>query len=208
MDRFDVVASTDREELGETPNEPNASSHPEGALWLSAIADNVLLFGVDLEGLDDAAGTAAHELAHVFRLLHSSREERTTTSPYRRDVAGEGRVVESADSWLEEARVAAIEVALGFGVLAMNHSLVAERPAPVINSRFLEAPILMRPRPRHLPPEATAFLLAYQLVARGASRKEGKRLAEQMHPDQRDIFLEVLDSVDEDRAKAGLSEIE
>lgn len=192
----DVVASTDRDELGETEEDPALTFHPGGKLWLSALEDGVALFGVDLVDLEDAAGAASHELAHAFRLLHAGVSARR--SPYRRH-SGE---VDSATRGLiasDEARAQAVEIALGFGVLAANHSLVRQGSAfapvfgdapPMIGAgfAFLGGARVMRPRPGHLSPEGVAFLLACQLLARRASDDDVDELAEGLFSDQRQLL--------------------
>lgn len=194
--RVDVVASTDREELGETDDEPALTSHPGGKLWLSALEDGVALFGVDLVEIEDAAGAASHELAHAFRLLRAGASARR--SPYRHGNA-EPDAVMRVHIASDEARAQAVEIALGFGVLAANHSLV--RQGQVIAPVFGDAPVVigaglsflggarvMRARPGHVSPDGVAFLFACQLVARGAKDDAVERLAEGLFPDQRQLL--------------------
>jgi acetyl-CoA carboxylase carboxyl transferase subunit alpha len=200
---LEVVVSTDRDELGETADEPALSFHPGGKLWLSALEDRVALFGVDLVDIEDAAGAASHELAHAYRFLAHRGESRR--SPYRR---GQGQPDASVLAAIasDEARAQAVEIVLGFGVLALNHSLVRQsgQVAPVFGDAppmigagfaFLGGARVMRPRPGHLSPEGVAFLFACQLLARGASDDEIEKVTAGLFADQRQLLRAELDRV-------------
>ncbi|MFO0619047.1 MAG: hypothetical protein U0414_41040 [Polyangiaceae bacterium] len=197
----EVVASTDREELGETDDDPALSFHPGGKIWLSALEDRVALFGVDLVDIEDAAGSASHELAHAFRLLRHSGAARR--SPYRRGQAALDPTTRAAIA-SDEARAQAVEVALGFGVLALNHSLVRQsteiapvfgKPQPMIGAgfSFLGGARIMRPRPGHVSPEGVALLFACQILARALGDDEVARVTSGLFPDQKQLLSAELE---------------
>lgn len=203
---LEVVASTSREELGETDEDPALSFHPGGKLWLSAIEERVALFGVDLVDLEDAAGAASHELAHAHRLVGGVSRR----SPYRRNQT-ELDPATRREIASDEARAQAVEIALGFGVLALNHSLVRQSAQitpvfgdapPVIGAgfAFLGGARLMGPRPGHVSPDGVAFLLACQLIARGAEEAQVARIEKVLFPDQRQLFRGAIDRARERRA--------
>lgn len=198
---LEVVASTSREELGETDDDPALSFHAGGKLWLSAIEERVALFGVDLVDLEDAAGAASHELAHAHRIVGGVSRR----SPYR----GNQTELDPAtrrELASDEARAQAVEIALGFGVLALNHSLVRQSAQvtpvfgdapPVIGEgfAFLGGARLMRRRPGHVSPDGVAFLVACQLVARDADSGQIASVENVLFTDQRQLLRSALERV-------------
>jgi hypothetical protein len=145
-----------------------AWSHQGAAAWFEGIEKGVARFGADARGLDapdSLAGVMAHEVAHVYRRSHR---------------------LEASDREAEERLTDLTTIYLGFGVLTTNASY-RYRQSGEIKGRSASLQ-WSHERRGYLSPQAMSFLLAAQVVARGASASERRRIAGMLETNQAAYF--------------------
>ena len=154
------------------------SRHRGAAAWFEGIEDGVCLFGVDETKLEDPAGALAamaHEVAHAWRHAHRL----------------------AADTETEELLTDVTTVYLGFGILTTNGAYRYRAGGAVGVTRWSHT------FQGYLAPESMAFLLAAQLVARGAGAGEVKRVGRLLEANQAAAFASAHKSLQ--RAREGLA---
>jgi hypothetical protein len=152
-----------------------AWSHQGAAAWFEDIVKGVCRFGADARGLaapDSLAGVMAHEVAHAYRRRHR---------------------LEASDGEAEERLTDLTTVYLGFGVLTTNASYRYRQSGEIKgNSASLQ---WSHERRGYLSPQAMSFLLAAQVVARGMSSAERRRLAGMLETNQAAYFKAACDAL-------------
>jgi hypothetical protein len=161
----------------------------EGAVaWFAGIHDNACLFGVDTSQLrehDAVVGTLCHEVAHAYRAFT--------------------RLAEAHDR-LEEENTDLTTIYLGFGLLTTNNAYRFRKR--VVGAGYS----LSAAWTGYLSPQAMAFALAAQVVARGLSAAETKRIAGLLETNQQAFFREACKTLAQDvdalRIRLGLPPVE
>jgi len=142
------------------------------AAWFAGIDDQTLFFGCDMAHVhnpDDLVAILAHEVSHAYRHHHG--------------LAGES-------SPQEESLTDLTTVYLGFGILTANNAGMAQGT--------LSAARTVGTREKgYLSALEMAYLLAAQVVARGADRKP---VAEKLHYSPRRYFLAACKQLGKNRA--------
>jgi hypothetical protein len=166
-------------------------SHHEGACaWFAGIEGGACLFGVDQSMLADPEGAVAalaHEVAHAFRSV-------------------KGLV--DADARLEELLTDVTTIYLGFGVLTTNGAYRYRARGEL--SGGLTYTYYSHASQGYLAPESMAFLLAAQVVARGAEAGEARRVERRLETNQAAAFASACKKLRDSRSsllqKLGLPE--
>lgn len=146
---------------GKVMMDGTAGGHEGTAAWFAGIRDGVCAFGVDTRGLEDPiglAGTLAHEVAHAFR---HDRELRQPVTAH------------------EERLTDLTTVYLGSGILTTNATQRFRSGQKGAGSWWSRA------QAGYLPMQSMSYLLAAQVVARGASPQP---IARALSPNQRACF--------------------
>jgi hypothetical protein len=144
---------------------------PDGgpaAAWFRGVEGFRCFFGVDEAQLGEPellVASLAHEVAHAYRHVHGLRD---------------GGALE------EEPATDATTVFLGFGVLTTNATF-RFRTAGLDGSSY-RGHTVSQASLGYLPPQAMAFLLAAQALARGAGWSERRRLAGLLETNQGALF--------------------
>ena len=157
---------------GEVLLDGRPGGHEGTAAWFAGIHDGVCAFGVDLRGLDDPIGligTLAHEVAHAYRHAKELRQ------PIR----------------LHEERLTDLTtIYLGFGILTVNATQRFRSGQKGAGSWY------SRSEGGYLGLQSMSYLLAAQVVARGASQSA---IGRQLATNQRACFKAACKQL-EDRA--------
>ena len=161
---------------------PPTERRPATELATVEVRRNDVAFTLGFLGVDDVAGTFAHEIGVAYAALHRP----AGAAPYRAP-AEVGDVVVDADRDLERGSVAAVY--LGLGVLAANAAFQQYTAAGRFNGGYspLEYDVL---RAGYLPMSGLAYLLAVQAVVR-----EQTAPPPGLSPPQRDEVIAWIDGL-------------
>ncbi len=150
--------------------------HDGTAAWFAGIdpETRVCFFGIDLDGLEDAAsvvGTMCHEVAHAYRQAH-------------------GIAIEERD--LDEEMTDLTTVFLGFGLLTANSAYVYRSES--LEGRSLGGMQWRHSQRGYLTVAEMAYALAYQVGVRERHGKRGEAawIAARLEPTQRECFEAAL----------------
>ncbi len=156
------------------PDEVSEAVHGDAAAWFSGIDDDSCLFGANtaqLESEDGIVGTMCHEIAHAYRSYFEL----------------EGDVVQ-----IEEENTDLTTIFLGFGVLTTNNTYRYRKAGTYGLTEWSTSQV------GYLPPQAMAFLLGAQLVARGASASERRRIEKLLETNQAACFRAACEELEKD----------
>lgn len=152
------------------------SHHAGTAAWFAGIDRGVCLFGAEVRKLRDGigiVGAMAHEIAHAYRRFHR---------------------LEVRDRDEEERLTDLTTVYLGTGILTTNASYRYRASSSF--ERGGESSSYSHQRIGYLGPDAMSYLLAMQVVARGADLSEQKRIARLLETNQAGTFRATCASID------------
>ena len=160
--------------------------HHEGtAAWFAGIHDGRCQFGAVADHLHDAAAIVAamaHEVAHAWRAFHGISE---------------------VNSKAEELRTDLTTVVLGFGILTANaayrYRAGGDFDGQNATTWWTHQSL------GYLSPQSLAFLLAAQVVARGASAFERRKIAGHLETTQAASFKAACAALDRDALRARLA---
>lgn len=154
--------------------------HEGTAAWFAGLEGDRCLFGISHQQLpepDVVAATMAHEAAHAFRHVHR--------------LALEDR---EADELLTDLTT----VYLGLGILTCNGSFRYRASGELSGGYAITR--WSTSRGGYLPPQALAFALAAQTLARGATWKEMKRTERHLETNQGGCFRAACEHLHENMA--------
>jgi hypothetical protein len=169
------------------------SPHREAEVFLARVESTTATFAVNLGRPRYLVGAASHEVAHLFSVV-----SRPPKSAYREsgridepegdtDGSDEDEEATNPTSQREEERAQAIEVGLGFGLLAVNHCLVETGLAQDRRGCLRERSFRLN-RPGYLEWERVEELAAAHFVARGEDDAALARLIHSLAPELRASF--------------------
>jgi hypothetical protein len=150
------------------------------AAWFSGLDDDTCYFGIDpreLEREDGFVAALCHETSHAFRRHHG---------------------VELRDHDREEEATDLTAVFVGFGIFLLNASDQFETSGAVVGGTAVTT--TYSARLGYLSPLALSFLLAVQMIVRGASASELRSIASHLRPNQRASFEKALKELVDSRA--------
>jgi len=164
LDHLELTLDIDRfsDATGKVLSDGRAGGHRGTAAWFAGIRDGVCSFGVDTAQLRDPeglVGTLAHEVAHAYREAHELRV---------------------ADRAVDEPLTDLTTVYLGLGILTANASQRFRSGRDGAGASWYS-----RAEGGYLPMQAMSYLLAAQIVARGAATAP---IARVLAPNQRACF--------------------
>jgi hypothetical protein len=163
---------------------PHSIHHEGAAAYFAGIVDDVCLFGVDVEQLDDALGVTAamaHEVAHAFR----ARFELAITDPERVD---------------EEERLTDLTtVYFGAGVLTTNAA--ARHRSGGLGDGLLQGHQWSFRTLGYLSPASMAYALAIVAVVRGLDRSGRRELVDKLELNQAASFKRAVAQLEPERDK-------
>ena len=152
------------------------SHHAGTAAWFAGIDRGVCLFGAEIGKLRDGigiVGAMAHEIAHAYRRFHR---------------------LEVRDRDEEERLTDLTTIYLGTGILTTNASYRYRASSSF--ERGGERSMYSHQRIGYLGPAAMSYLLAMQVVARGADVPEQKRVARLLETNQAGAFRATCASIE------------
>lgn len=169
---LEIVTYLETDHLSTSPG-----PHRSTAGFFVEIKDSKCIFGFNEESPSDAeymAGVMAHEVAHAYRTYHHL-------------------VSSSVTSEEEECITDVTTACLGFGILAANNSFRYRTEGWNVGGWTYHS--WSARQTGYLPPQAFAYLLALQIVARDLPSTEGRQLVSQLETDQAAFAKSALDEI-------------
>lgn len=160
------------DEQPEVPGGGQSTHHAGAAAWFAGIDRGVCRFGAEIRQLGDGigiVGAMAHEIAHAYRRFHR---------------------LEVRDRDEEERLTDLTTVYLGTGILTTNAAYRYRSSGSFQRSSYSHQRI------GYLGPNVMSYLLALQVVARGADAAEQKRVARLLETNQASAFRATCASID------------